>query len=194
MDYDFDDEDYEERKYNKLYTALLSLVPGAGHMYLGLMKKGLQFMFMFFSIVMITDLIYSARSFTILNIVVWFYAFFDAYHTRKKLELGKKVDEDLFHELKLSSAKPKYVGIGLIIVGGIVLVQQVVLEVLALGIIVIPPYMKIAIINSIFPILLVGMGIFILKGSAHKNVKPKEDFGFDDFDNDDFDDFNDNGN
>ena len=144
-------------------------------------------MFIFFSIVMITDLIYSARSFTILNIVVWFYAFFDAYHTRKKLESGKKVDEDLFHELKLSSAKPKYVGIGLIVVGGIVLVQQVILEVLALGIIVIPPYMKIAIINSIFPILLVGMGIFILKGNRHKNIKPKEDFGFDDFD-----DFKDN--
>ena len=71
MDYDFD----EDRKYNKFYTALLSIVPGAGHMYLGLMKKGLQFMFIFFGVIMITDLIYSARSFTILNIVIWFYAF-----------------------------------------------------------------------------------------------------------------------
>ena len=192
MDYDFDDDDYDERKYKKLYTALLSLIPGAGHMYLGLMKKGLQFMFTFFSIVMITDLIYSARSFTILNIVVWFYAFFDAYHTRKKLESGKKVDEDLFQELRLDSAKPKYVGIGLIVLGGIVLMQQVALEILSLGIIVIPPYIKIAIINSIFPILLVGMGIFILRGSKAKDIKPKEDFGFDDFDDEDFNDFNDN--
>lgn len=173
MDYDFE----EERKYNKFYTALLSIVPGAGHMYLGLMKKGLQFMFIFFGIIMITDLIYSARSFTILNIVIWFYAFFDAYHSRKKLELGISVEQDLFSELKLSSAKPRYVGIGLVAIGAIVLIQQVIIELLSVGIIIIPPYIKVAILNSIFPLMLVIIGILILRNTIKKNKK-QEEFDF----------------
>ncbi len=151
-----------ERKYNKFYTALLSIVPGAGHMYLGLMKKGLQFMFMFFSVIIITDLIYSARSLTILNIVIWFYAFFDSYHTRKKLEAGEVIEEDLFKELRLSSLKPKYIGIGFIVVGGIVFIQQVIIELLSLGFMVIPPYIRSVILDSIFPILLIIIGIIIL--------------------------------
>ena len=159
----------EERKYNKFYTALLSIVPGAGHMYLGLMKKGLQFMFMFFSVIIITDLIYSARSLTILNIVIWFYAFFDAYHTRKKLEAGEIVEQDLFRELRLSSLRPKYIGIGLVVIGAIVFIQQVIIELLSLGVMVISPYIRSIILDSIFPILLIAIGIIILISIRRKN-------------------------
>lgn len=172
MNYDFD----EDKKYNKLYTALLSIVPGAGHMYLGLMKKGLQFMFIFFGAIIITDLIYSARSLTILNIVIWFYAFFDAYHARKKLEAGQSVDEDLFSELRIDNAKPKYVGVSLIIIGLVVLVQQVIIKMLSLGIIIIPLYAKAAIIDSIFPMLLVIMGIMVLLKSRNRNKGAEDDF------------------
>lgn len=179
MDYNFE----EDRKYNKLYTFLLSIVPGAGHMYLGLMKKGLQFMFLFFGVIVITDLIYSARSFTILNIVIWFYAFFDAYHSRRKLEAGMSVEEDLFSELKLSSANPKYVGIGLVTLGVIVLFQQVVIELLAIGVIIIPNYIKAAILDSIFPVLLVIIGILILRNAIKKSKRTEEDFDLEeDFD------------
>ena len=163
------DEFDEERKYNKLYTSLLSMIPGAGHMYLGLMKKGLQFMFIFFGSVIVTDLIYSAKSFTVLNIVVWFYAFFDAYHSRRKLESGRDVEEDLFLELRLESAKPKYVGVGFVILGCMVLLQHIVRELMSLDMIVFPPYIKTAILDSIFPIILISIGIFILKNSENKD-------------------------
>lgn len=180
MDYDFDEEEIEaeygieQRKYNKVYTALFSMVPGGGHMYLGLMKKGLQFMFLFFGVIMLTDLIYSARSFSVLAIVVWFYSFFDAYHTRKKLERGKIVEEDLFRELKFSDIKPKYIGAGLIILGTIVFVQQVIIQTFALGIFVIPNYVKAAILDAIFPILLIGIGIFILRHIKVKNKNSQD--------------------
>ncbi len=177
MDYDFDEfeEDIEEqRKYNKVYTAILSIVPGAGHMYLGLMKKGLQFMFLFFGVIMLTDLIYSARSFSVLTIVVWFYSFFDAYHTRKKLERGKIVEEDLFKELKFSDIRPKYLGAVLIILGGVVLIQQVIVQTFSLGIFIIPTYVKAAILDALFPLLLVGIGIFILRHIRVKNKNLKD--------------------
>ena len=175
------DEFDEERKYNKMYTMLFSMIPGAGHMYLGLMKKGLQFMFVFFGFIIVTDLIYSARSFTVLNIVVWFYAFFDAYHSRRKLESARAVEEDLFAELRLNSAKPKYVGIGLVILGSIVLLQQIFAEVLSLEVIVFPPYIKTAILDSIFPIALVAIGIFILRTSKNKKKSFEYDFDEDEF-------------
>lgn len=170
MNYDFE----EEKKYNKVYTALLSIVPGAGHMYLGLMKKGLQFMFLFFGVIMLTDLIYSARSFSVVTIVVWFYSFFDAYHSRKKLETGQIVEKDLFKELKLSDIRPKYLGVSLIILGGIILIQQVIVETFALGIFIIPNYIKVAILNSLFPLLLIVIGIFILRHIRVKNSKSED--------------------
>ncbi|AFS77941.1 hypothetical protein Curi_c08710 [Gottschalkia acidurici 9a] len=167
----YDDEDFDfhdNKKYNKILAMICSLIPGGGHMYLGLMKKGLQFMFLFFGVIVITDLIYSARSFTILNIMIWFYAFFDAYHTRKKLESGSEVEEDLFSEFHLGEVKPKYIGIGFVGLGCILLIQQSLIEILSLGIIIIPNHIKVAILDSIFPIVLILIGFIILRKTKTK--------------------------
>lgn len=63
----------------KLITLALSIIPGAGHMYLGQQKKGLSFMSMFFFTIFFMG--WLRLSFLIFLLpVIWFYVFFDAFH------------------------------------------------------------------------------------------------------------------
>ena len=64
-------------KKSKFLTFVFSLLPGAGHMYLGLTKKGILFMASFFGIIFISNALYFAQLWLILPII-WFYSFFDA--------------------------------------------------------------------------------------------------------------------
>lgn len=62
---------------SKLITFILSfLVPGAGHLYLGLNKRGLQFMIGFFGCIAFSWLLFFIFPFAIA--VIWFYALFDS--------------------------------------------------------------------------------------------------------------------
>lgn len=63
----------------KLITLALSVVPGAGHMYLGHQKKGLSFMSAFFFTIFFMG--WLRLNFLIFLLpVIWFYVFFDAFH------------------------------------------------------------------------------------------------------------------
>ncbi|NGZ74292.1 multi-tm2 domain protein [Saccharibacillus alkalitolerans] len=55
---------------------LLSTVPGAGHMYLGLMKRGAQLMILFFGSIYVLDVL-GLSLFLFLVPLIWCYAFFD---------------------------------------------------------------------------------------------------------------------
>lgn len=64
------------KRKSRFLTFLFSLLPGAGHMYLGFMKNGVSFMAIFFFLIFvaswlnISPLIYAIP-------VIWFYSFFD---------------------------------------------------------------------------------------------------------------------
>jgi len=71
-------------KPNKFLTALFSFIPGAGHMYFGMMKRGISFMAAFF--LSIICVVFFSRNFWMLHLetvfaflipLVWFIAFFD---------------------------------------------------------------------------------------------------------------------
>ncbi|MNP43619.1 hypothetical protein D3C76_1374480 [compost metagenome] len=65
-----------EGKRSKVLVTLLSAFPGAGHMYLGLQKRGLQFMVLFLGSIYILDIL-RLSLFMFLILVIWFYSFFD---------------------------------------------------------------------------------------------------------------------
>nr|WP_272037221.1 multi-tm2 domain protein [Paenibacillus sp. JJ-100] len=61
---------------SKVLATLLSAFPGAGHMYLGLQKRGLQLMFLFLGSIYILDLLHLSV-FLFMIPLIWFYSFFD---------------------------------------------------------------------------------------------------------------------
>jgi len=91
---------------NKFLTFLFSIIPGVGHMYLGYMKRGAEFMTMFaVSAYFATGLMggWSYRLnleligviFLLILPIIWFYQMFDSMHAISQMRrLGIEVPED----------------------------------------------------------------------------------------------------
>lgn len=75
-------EQSKEGKLAILFHFLCSLIPGAGQMQQGAMKRGVQIMLTFTAIVVITG-IFRMEELVFFGGVVWFYSFFDSYHVKK---------------------------------------------------------------------------------------------------------------
>ncbi len=88
-------------KKRKKLVYLLSILPGLGHFYLGLMSRGLQFMLLFFGTVFLTHIV---SSFGFFIPVIVFYSYFDAlqYHSKYREDI-ELVDEPLLnHQFKVN--------------------------------------------------------------------------------------------
>lgn len=68
----------KQKKKNKFFTFIFSLVPGAAEMYMGFMKQGLSLMALFL-LVLCAQLTYGRTGFFMFGaILIWFYGFFHA--------------------------------------------------------------------------------------------------------------------
>ncbi|MBU5310866.1 hypothetical protein KQI38_02385 [Tissierella carlieri] len=103
----------------KIITLALSIIPGAGHMYLGYQKKGLVLMGGFFFAIFFMGWLQLSFLLFLLPLI-WFYSFFDAFHTLN----GSDV-EDMDISKLLPTIKPEYIGMGLVGIGVLVALQKV---------------------------------------------------------------------
>lgn len=69
------------RKKSSFLTFIFSLLPGAGQMYMGFMKRGISLMFLFFFTIFVGALLRTSLVLLILPIL-WFYSFFDTHNLR----------------------------------------------------------------------------------------------------------------
>lgn len=69
------------KKRNSFLTFVFSLLPGAGHMYMGFMRLGLSLMTAFFAIIFLSTFL-RIGSLLFLLPMLWFYSFFDAMNRR----------------------------------------------------------------------------------------------------------------
>lgn len=122
-------------KHSKRVATFFSLMPGAGHMYLGLTRQGIQLMILFFFIMLIS----TSFNLTFLGAflpVIWFYSIFDVRTKslsdeplpNSNLPIFSEVNsmEDVF---KNKSAE-KYIAYMLIAMGILSLVNNVALPLL----------------------------------------------------------------
>nr|WP_312577973.1 hypothetical protein [Sedimentibacter sp.] len=109
-----------DNKFNKRsITLALSIIPGAGHMYLGYQKKGLIIMGAFsFSVFFMGWLGISLLLFILP--LIWFYSFFDAMHTVDGSNVDIKNQEIIFPEIK-----SEWVGFALIGIGVMIMLERV---------------------------------------------------------------------
>ncbi|XEC95367.1 hypothetical protein AB6A23_01955 [Paenibacillus tarimensis] len=121
-------EDWDSHRENgrrsRLVATLLSLFPGAGHMYLGLQRRGLQLMAGFLFSIYLLDALHLTL-FLFLVPIIWFYAFFDGLQQTSKYESGELVDEPVINWLM---NRQKWVGIGLLALGVYYLFDQLALD------------------------------------------------------------------
>lgn len=103
----------EEDKKSRTIATFLSIFPGAGHLYLGLQRRGIQLMAAFLFSIYILDIL-RLGIFLFLIPIIWFYSFFDGL--QKASKIGKEPVEDVPLVSYLVSHN-KLIGIGLILLG-----------------------------------------------------------------------------
>lgn len=116
----------KKRENKKIITLALSMIPGAGHMYLNYQKKGLVFMGGFFFTIFFMGWLRLSFLMFILPLI-WFYSFFDAYHILNDNEV-----EDIDIEGFLPKLNQKYIGIALVVVGLILIFQNILYPVIGM--------------------------------------------------------------
>ncbi|MBP1153228.1 MULTISPECIES: hypothetical protein [unclassified Paenibacillus] len=114
----------ESGKKNKTLAMLLSIFPGAGHMYLGLQKRGLQLMAAFLFGIYIMDVL-RLSLFLFLIPIIWFFSFFDGLqyisrYGREEIRDVPVVDWLMHHQ--------RWIGVGLLGLGLYYLVDNVLIN------------------------------------------------------------------
>lgn len=141
---------------SRFWTFLLSCIPGAGYMYLGLMKRGLQAMVTFFGAVFVSDLISMGSIMALILPVLMFYTIFDTQQLVRKINAGEKVkDEELFR-VNWLKIEHKWIGYGLIAIGALALLNNTLP-------LLFDTYVFRAVVG---PILIIVVGIYILSRST----------------------------
>ncbi|MBP1999591.1 hypothetical protein J2Z69_000610 [Paenibacillus shirakamiensis] len=103
----------EEGKRSKVLATMLSAIPGAGQMYLGVQKRGLQLMVLFFGSFYIIDVL-RLSLFLFLLPVIWFYSFFDGMQMTSRYGREPLVDKPLVEGL---GNHQRWLGMILIVLG-----------------------------------------------------------------------------
>jgi len=115
-------------KKNGFFTFVLSLIPGAAHMYMGFMKMGLSLMGLFILSITVSSML-NMGILVFVIILTWFYSFFHALNLANLSDeqFDRMEDDFLFGIDSLSMSKitaekyRKYFGIGMIVFGIILL-------------------------------------------------------------------------
>ncbi|MCY6958684.1 hypothetical protein [Clostridium brassicae] len=112
---------------NKKFWALFfSMIPGAGHMYLGLSKKGLQLMALFFIAIGFADVLHLSMVAGLIPII-WFYSVFDV---RKCYELNVQPNDNQDIKIPWSGKETKILGYIFIFMGAISIVNEIIFPML----------------------------------------------------------------
>ncbi|MBN2878008.1 MAG: hypothetical protein JXN65_00050 [Clostridia bacterium] len=108
---------------------LCSLLPGCAHMYMGLMKRGIQLLLAFLFLIGIAATIYGLEFILVPVIVVLYvYSFFDGYSIYRNIKSGQVVEDEAFVEtfdsVKKIFANGYWIGVVLIVFGAVVFIAN----------------------------------------------------------------------
>jgi hypothetical protein len=81
---------------NSFLTFITACIPGVGYMYHGLIKKGVQVLFLYMLIGTILSFIGLGFLSHLIKICIWFYTFFDTFSISNKIKRGEYVPDSEF--------------------------------------------------------------------------------------------------
>ena len=166
-------EEFEERresgKKSKAVATFLSIFPGAGHLYLGLQRRGIQLMAGFLFSIYILDVL-RLGIFLFLVPIIWFYSFFDGLQKASKEGTEELEDTPV---ISYFINHQRWVGIGLLLLGLYYLTGNVLLPAVSPIInrlidIDVTYWFDSYFQTFVVSVLLIGGGIKLMAGSKRK--------------------------
>jgi len=108
-------------------TVLFSVLPGLGHLYLGMQKRSVSLMALFFAIIFLSTVVPSSLGFPVgLAIpILWFYSQFDALKYRAMINDGESFDDEPLIP-QLAQVKMSWVGYLLFGYGVLAIINNVI--------------------------------------------------------------------
>lgn len=162
------------KRKSRFWTFVFSMVPGAGHMYLGLLKQGTQLMILFFLAIFLADWM-RMGIIAVFAPIVWFFSFFDAMNKGAMEQLPE--DNSLFSSWFESEGtwlrdKGKFIGYTLIVIGSFMLVERIMLpELERLFEFRVREYLQTAVIALLF----IAGGVKLVSGTKQTKSLKNED-------------------
>ena len=175
-------------KKNGILTLLFALIPGAGEMYQGYMKRGLSLITMFCLFVVIG--VSTLQVLTIGCAIVWMYSFFDTFNLRAQIGAGTAPEDDYLVHFdpqdkrlaRMMMDSHKLVGWCLIAIGALIAYEQIIMN--TLGDILwrwgqkAPVWRAIYLVMDQLPevvlcVALILCGIWLVRGPRAKKAAPE---------------------
>ncbi|MCM1991993.1 hypothetical protein [Oceanirhabdus seepicola] len=114
----------------QILSIFLSIMPGAGHMYLGAMNQGVQIMTSFLVLLYLSNLT-GVMLFLIGSIIIWFYSMFDMVHRVSGSSIYDDGEEfilfTIVRRLTVNSNSNKVIGILFVLVGALIIGNKIIL-------------------------------------------------------------------
>ncbi len=154
----------------KILALVFSIIPGAGHMYVGQMEKGIQLMAAFFLTLYLSDFL-NISLLLMFAPILWFYSIFDILHKVSHPDKQQEVTflGDFFRKNQFSGKAGKILGIGLIAVGCIMIFDKIVMPQIA---IIFDHQIREYIRTGIIALLFIVGGIKLMMGSKEEDKPP----------------------
>ncbi|MFD1020773.1 hypothetical protein [Thalassobacillus hwangdonensis] len=164
-------------KKNTMIATILSMFPGAGHLYLGLQKRGVQLMIGFLLSIYILDVL-RLSLFLFLIPVIWFFSFFDALQQVSRVNEGTAEDIPVVKHLFNHRG---WIGIGLFFFGAYYLLGELILPLFANQLQYYFPaeigfyyerYLQIGVVS----LVMIGLGLKLMISSRKKSGTTSQDY------------------
>lgn len=137
---------------------ILSFLPGAGYFYLGLMKRGLQTMVLFFGSIFISSMANIEQLMAFVAPVLVFYSIFDTQQLLRRMNEGLPVEDKELFDWGTWESKRNIIGAGLVLIGLLALINNMA-----------PYFLPYHILNRVVPpLLIISIGVYILYKSVWK--------------------------
>lgn len=139
------------------WAFVLSLIPGVGYLYLGLMRRGFQTMVIFYGAVFLAAAANFGAITALVLPVIMFYTIFDTLQLLKQMNEGEHVEDKPLFETGSFESRRSLVGIGLIVLGALALLNNL-----------LPHFFSYHYLMNRFvpPLLILALGIYILYKNA----------------------------
>lgn len=168
------------KRRSNFLNFIFACIPGAGYMYNGLLKRGLEVLLGFGFVMLLGDFLHLSILIPAILIPFWFYTFFDTFNVKTRLDHGEYIEDKFIlldnpsnFKISFNKLNLKVIGTAFLVIGFISIFNLIINDLVNYLNLNINLYRISYTIRSYFmPILCIVFGFYLLrKNKSNKDYK-----------------------